>query len=52
MLIGALLPGEQQEDPAFSQSYVYDADDEIQRVDMRLGHLSLGSDGPQKRERY
>ena len=47
MLIGSLLPGDQQEDPAFSQIYVYDVDDEIQRVDMRLGHLSLGSDVPQ-----
>ena len=29
MLIGALLPGEQQEDPAFSQIYVYDAYDKM-----------------------
>ena len=47
MLIGALLPGDQQEDPAFSQIYVYDADDKIQRVDLRMGHLHLGLDVPQ-----
>ena len=47
MLIGALLPGDQQEDPAFSQIYVYDVDDKIKRVDMRLDNLTLGSDVPQ-----
>ena len=47
MLIGALLPGELQEKPAFSQIYTFDADDENQRVDIRLGHLNLGSDVPQ-----
>ena len=47
MLIGALVPGDQQEDPAFGQIYVYDADDKMQRMDMRLGHLKLGPDVPQ-----
>ena len=47
MMIGALLPGEEQDKPAFSQIYIYDADDEIERVDVRLGYLNLGSDVPQ-----
>ena len=47
MMVGSLLPGAEQEVPSFSQIYIYDADDEIQRVDMRLGYLNLGSDVPQ-----
>ena len=35
MVIGALLPGEEQENSAFSQIYIYDADDDIQRVEVR-----------------
>ena len=45
--IGALMPGEQQERPAFSQIYIYDAEDDIERVEMRMGHLNLGPDVPQ-----
>ena len=47
MRMGALLPGEQQEQPAFSQIYIYDADDDTERVDVRLGYLKLGQDVPQ-----
>ena len=42
--IGALLPGDEQETPAFSQIYIYDADDDIQRVEVRMGYLNLGAD--------
>ena len=47
MMIGALLPGEEQDKPAFSQIYIYDTDDEIERVDVRLGYLKLGLGMPQ-----
>ena len=47
MIIEALLSGDQQEDPAFSQIYAYDADGMIKWVNMRLGNLFLGSDEPQ-----
>lgn len=47
MMMGALLPGEEQENPAYSQIYIYDADDDVQRVEVRLGYLKLGSDVPQ-----
>ena len=41
--IGALLPGDEQETPSFSQIYIYDADDDIQRVEVRMGYLKLGA---------
>ena len=41
------MPGEQQERPAFSQIYIYDAEDDIERVEMRMSHLNLGPDVPQ-----
>ena len=47
MRMGALLPGEQQEQPALSQIYIYDADSDTERVDVRLGYLKLGQDVPQ-----
>ena len=42
--IGGLLPGDEQETPAFSQIYIYDCDDDIQRVEVRMGYLKLGAD--------
>ena len=45
VMFGALLPG-QTDVPKFSQIYVYDADDDIQRLEIRMDHVKLGEDIP------
>ena len=41
--IGALLPGDEQETPSFSQIYIYDADDDIRILEIQMGYSKSGT---------
>ena len=45
VMLGALIPGN-ADVPKFSQIYVYDADDDTQRLDIRMNHVKLEDDIP------